>query len=377
MHNIKDIDTIVVGGGLLGMLSARELALAGQRVVLLEQGSTGRESSWAGGGILSPLYPWRYDPAVTNLASWSQQHYLQLAHDLISEGCLDPEVTQSGLMILDNHEAIQARCWAVKNNIDLQELGTDRREHLAPEYDWRGVVEQTSLWMPQVAQVRNPRLAQSLRQSIEKHAVMVQENSCVSELIIHSQRVAGVQGNFDDLYAHNVVIAGGAWSQQFLPAGNYQMLVQPVKGQMVLFKAMPGVVQHIYLYKDRYLIPRRDGHVLMGSTIEDAGYDKTTTAEVNQELVGLACQMVPALRDYPVVKHWAGLRPGSPNGVPYITEHPEYKGLYFNAGHYRNGVVLGYASARLLADIMLQRPPIVDPADYGLSLQQSLKIDFV
>jgi len=377
MHQINSIDCIVVGGGLLGMLSARELTLAGQRVALLEQGRTGRESSWAGGGILSPLYPWRYDPAVTQLASWSQQHYPDLADDLIAEGCLDPELTVSGMMILDMDEEATASDWATRYQKTLHITDAVERGQLAPEFDWQHIPQQSSLWFPEVAQIRNPRLAQSLRESLDRKHVKILEHARVDGLVIKNQQIQGVKGDFGELTAPKVLIAGGAWSQQFLPQGSYQMLVQPVKGQMVLFKAEPDVVKHIYLYKDRYVIPRRDGHVLMGSTLEDAGFDKTTTDEANKELVHLARQMVPGLEDYPVVKHWAGLRPGSPDGIPYITEHPEYKGLYFNAGHYRNGVVLGYASARLLADIMLERSPIVDPLPYGLSEAPLQNIDFV
>jgi glycine oxidase len=377
MSTPKSIDCIIVGGGLLGMLSARELSKAGMQVTLLEQGRTGRESSWAGGGILSPLYPWRYAPAVTELASWSQANYPGLVDELIADGCLDPEIVTSGLMILDMDEADIAQQWASQNQRALHLINASERNELAAEYDWTTIPSQQSIWMPDVAQIRNPRLAQSLRESIENCGVTIREQSQVESLIIKDGRIRGVKGQFGEVLSNTVVIAGGAWSQQFLPAGRFEMLVKPVKGQMVLFKAEPGVVNHIYLYKDRYLIPRRDGHVLIGSTLEDTGFDKTTTEAAHEELIAVAHAMVPALQAYPVVKHWAGLRPGSPDGVPYITQHPEINGLFFNAGHYRNGVVLGYASARLLADLMLNRTPIVSPAPYRLCEESLKNIDFV
>ena len=359
------------------MLTARELTKAGMQVTLLEQGRTGRESSWAGGGILSPLYPWRYASAVTSLASWSQANYPQLVDELIAEGCLDPELTPSGLMILDMDEVEVAKQWAAQYQRNLQVIDATERTRLAGEYDWSSISAQQTIWMPEVAQIRNPRLAQSLRESIEKQNVTIKEHSQVESLIIHNSQIQGVKGAFGEILTNTVVIAGGAWSQQFLPAGHYEMLVKPVKGQMVLFQAEPGVVNHIYLYKDRYLIPRRDGHVLIGSTLEDTGFDKTTTEAAHEELIAVAHSMVPALRDYPVVRHWAGLRPGSPDGVPYITQHPEINGLFFNAGHYRNGVVLGYASARLLANLLLGDTPIVSPTPFGLCEEPVKDIDFV
>jgi len=112
MTSSRHFDCLVVGGGLIGMLTARELARSGLTVGLVERSETGRESTWAGGGILSPLYPWRYPEAVTALASWSQARYAKLAEDLITESGIDPEFQQNGLLILDSDEATQAQQWA-------------------------------------------------------------------------------------------------------------------------------------------------------------------------------------------------------------------------------------------------------------------------
>ena len=143
-----------------------------------------------------------------------------------------------------------------------------------------------------------------------------------------------------------------------------QLPVKPVRGQMILYRAEPGVVQRIVLSQDRYVIPRRDGRILVGSTVEDVGFEKATTRAAMQELEAEARRIIPALANYPIEHHWAGLRPGSPHDIPYIMQHPRISGLFVNTGHFRNGVVLGPASARLLADILLQREPILDPLLY-------------
>jgi glycine oxidase len=119
------------------------------------------------------------------------------------------------------------------------------------------------------------------------------------------------------------------------------------------------------LESNRYVIPRRDGRTLFGSTIEDVGFDKQTTKAARDELYRIATERFPILKQYPVEAHWAGLRPSSPAGVPFIGRHPQIDGLFINAGHFRNGIVLGPASARLLADLVLERPPILDPAPYA------------
>ena len=134
---------------------------------------------------------------------------------------------------------------------------------------------------------------------------------------------------------------------------------------MLMFKAAPGTVSRIVLEANRYVIPRRDGRTLFGSTIEEVGFEKQTTEAARDELYTIATQRFPILKEYPVEAHWAGLRPSSPAGVPYIGRHPGIDGLFVNAGHFRNGIVLGLASARLAADLVLGREPIVDPAPYA------------
>ncbi|HEM47619.1 MAG TPA: FAD-dependent oxidoreductase, partial [Alphaproteobacteria bacterium] len=172
------------------------------------------------------------------------------------------------------------------------------------------------------------------------------------------------------LGADTVVVAGGAWSAEIMRE-MIPLDVVPVRGQMLLFRAAPETLHRILLQEGRYVIPRRDGRVLAGSTLEYVGYDKSVTEQARAELWEAAVRLVPALADCPVENHWSGLRPGSPEGIPFIGKVGNISGLYVNAGHFRNGVVLGPASARLLADLILERSPIVDPAPYAPSRARS------
>ena len=128
----------------------------------------------------------------------------------------------------------------------------------------------------------------------------------------------------------------------------------------------PGLLGHIVLRDGYYLVPRRDGLILAGSTLEYAGFNKETTTAARELLAGRALQLVPALSDHRIVNHWSGLRPGSPEGIPYICEHPEIEGLYLNTGHFRNGVVMAPASARLLVDCLLERDSFTAFGPYRL-----------
>ncbi|MDZ7803053.1 glycine oxidase ThiO [Thiohalophilus sp.] len=355
-------EVIIIGGGLLGMLSARELARAGRSVALFDRGQTGRESTWAGGGILSPLYPWRFDDAVNALARWGQPRYADFAEQLRQESGIDPEYEPSGLLILDSDEREVALAWARDWGVNLQVLSREAIRDVEPQLV--NPPEQ-ALWLPEVGQLRNPRLGRAARGSLDALGVAVYEQQPVEELLIEAGRCRGVVSGGTAFHAEQVVIAGGAWSAGLLQSLGIALPVRPVRGQMILYRGEPGALRRIVLSQDRYIIPRRDGRVLVGSTIEEVGFDKSTTDEALATLREAGERLMPALADWPLEHQWAGLRPGSPNGIPYICEVPGVAGLYLNTGHFRNGVVLGLASARLLADLMLGREPIVPPGPYA------------
>ncbi len=356
-------DVIIIGGGLTGLLAARELSLAGASVTLVERGELAKESSWAGGGILSPLYPWRYPEAVTALARWSQAHFDALAAELFESSGVDPELLHSGLFILAAQDDDDAKAWALKNRVALRELGVGVAQEMEPELG----VDSPGFELPEVGHVRNPRLLRSLIGDLLYRGVEFRTNEPVQKLLVNNASVQGVETAKGAIYADLVVIAGGAWSGLLATDLGFDLKIEPVKGQMLLFKAEPGLIKHIILANDHYVIPRRDGRVLVGSTLERAGFDKMPTAAAARELRDAAYRLVPRLADFSVEHHWAGLRPGSEAGIPYIGAHPEVAGVYISAGHFRNGVVMGPASARLLVDIILKRSPVVDPVPYQLS----------
>lgn len=357
------VDCIIIGGGLIGMLTARCLHEAGARVLVLERGVAGREASWAGGGILSPLYPWRYPAAVNRMAVVSQGAYPQLATTLKEETKIDPEWIPSGMLVLDTGERDAALRWCAEYDIPVEHLEprTVRRWEpaLAPYFD-------DGLWLPTIAQIRSPRLVKALRASLDKRAIDIREQTEVRRLRVQAGALTGVETAKGAIDADRVLIAAGAWSASLIPPEYTPPQVEPVRGQIILFRARPGLVRRIILFRGDYLIPRSDGRVLMGSTLEDAGFDKATTSQAQEELRAKALEWMPALAEYSVEHHWAGLRPGSPAGIPYIGEHPNIRGLYFNTGHFRCGVVLAPASARLAADLMLGRTPELPAAPYAL-----------
>ncbi len=368
---------LIIGAGIIGMLTVRLLIKSGVSVTIIEQGYAGKESSWAGGGIISPLYPWRYSDPVTRLAQWGQKYYPAVLQDIHHNSGIDPEYIQSGLLYLDIEDELQqAIDWEQRFAYEFKNLTGDELKAVEPGLDNN---YQQGWFTPTIGQVRNPRLVRALRDDLIKLGVRIEQQTRAESFISESQGIKGVVTNKGRFYADKVVLAGGAWSAQLLEKWLKTPKIAPVKGQMIVFKAEPGVVRRIVLSKGRYVIPRKDGRVVMGSTLEFEDFDKTTTESVLQELAQEARRIIPALADYPIEKQWAGLRPGSVDGVPYIGEHPQLENLYLNAGHFRNGVVIGLASCQLLVDQLLEQQPILDPAPYALTeerlVENSRQID--
>ncbi len=357
------LDAIVVGGGALGLLTASNLAAQGVQVTLIERGCVGTESSWAGGGIVSPLYPWRYGAAVRALARWSQDFYPGLGEQLLAATGIDPEVHVTGLYWLDLDDEAEALAWAAREGRVLRAVEIAEVHARVPAL---GAGFARAIHMPGVANVRNPRLVKALRAALlAMPKVQLREQCAVSGFIQEGGRICGVTTDDGEIRAERVVLAAGAWSGELLKSLGIDLPVQPVKGQMILYKCAADFLPSMVLAGGRYAIPRRDGHILVGSTLEHAGFDKTPTEVALASLKDSAETLLPALKEAEVVGHWAGLRPGSPEGIPFIGEVPSYPGLWLNCGHYRNGLVLAPASSRLLADLLLGHEPIIDPAPYA------------
>lgn len=355
-------DCVIVGAGVTGLMTALELRAVGLDVCVLERAQAGRESSWAGGGILSPLYPWRYPPEVTRLAGWSRAEYPGLAARLLAETGIDPEYEAGGLLILDGGDRVGARDWARANAEPMEVL--DPSAVAAREPAVR-VVETAALWLPAVAQVRNPRLMRALRAAAVTRGVTLLEGREVTRLRLRGGRFAAAETPGGPISGGACVLATGAWTAALLRPLGSAVAVEPVKGEMVLFRGPPGRLHAVVLDGGRYVIPRRDGRVLVGSTLARTGFDRLPTPAARQELTEAGWRIVPSLRGQSIEVHWAGLRPGSPGGVPYITGHPSVAGLFVNAGQYRNGLVMAPASARLCADLVLGRVPTFDPSGYA------------
>jgi len=336
---------IVIGAGALGLATAEALLRQGAGVTVLERGLVGQEASWAGGGILSPLCPWDYPDEVTRLALRGMELFGEWAESLRQATGIDTEYQRCGMLVLPPFDAQTARPWCAAHGVRAEERSG-------------------ALFLPDVAQARNPRLLQALRARVEQSGGRIVEQCEVGQIIAEAGRVKHLATSQGDFRADTYIVTAGAWSKTLLGAHALQLDIKPIRGQMLLFKFAAPPLPHIVLQKDLYLIPRRDGYLLVGSTLEDVGFDKSTTDEARAMLLQRAVELLPALGDMPVIKHWAGLRPGSSGNIPTIGRHPHLPNLYLNSGHFRYGVTMAPASVEVLLHTMNGTPQLFDVSPY-------------
>lgn len=351
-------DFLIVGAGIIGLSSALELAQSGASVTVLERGSCGGESSWAGGGILSPLLPWDYPAAVTDLTQLSCQFYAEWAGHIAEISGLDPEFRRSGMLVLPEFDSGRAMNWSRSHQARIELV--QKRDRLPEALD-----DGEALWLPDVAQVRNPRLIKALRFTLERMGVRILEHVEVTGMAAGGGRLARLNTTVGPFESDQYVVAAGAWSKKLLGEQGMQIDIKPIRGQMLLYRAQPGLLRHIVLNNGFYLIPRADGHILAGSTLEDVGFDKSINEGAGNRLHANAISLLPQLAQAELVKHWAGLRPGAPGNIPVIARHPQLENLYLNSGHFRYGVTMAPASARILANRIFQREQPFDISPYN------------
>ena len=263
-------DYIIIGAGVIGCATALALVKEGAQVTILERGTLGGESSWAGGGILSPLLPWDYSGAVVALTQRSLHLYPRWVECLRADSGVDPEYWVCGMQVLPPYDAEKAIQWCDQHGM-IYKVGSDG-----------------ALWLPQVAQVRNPRLLRAMRCALQQKGVHLIEHTEVTGLHVNMGKVMTLTSSRGEYSAPGYIVTTGAWSRELLGSWALHLKIKPVRGQMLLFKSSPGVLPHIVLHQGMYLIPRRDGHILVGSTLEDVGFDKGTTSDAKAKLVAEA-----------------------------------------------------------------------------------------
>ena len=355
-------DVLIVGGGIIGLSIARETARAGLTVRLLEKGEPGCEASGAAAGMLAPLVETDLAGPLRALGLESLDLYPALVGAVREESGIDPEVIEDGTLLLagggsqgvpdlDRHAGV-LRALA----LPFERLGSADLRRLEPSLA-RGFT--AGLLLPRDGSVDNVLLVRALHVAAARAGARIDAGTWATRLLVDRGRVTGVETAGGRLVAGSVVVAAGAWSGGLTGQGIPPLRTRPVRGQMVCLDAPGPPFRRILCSGEGYLVRRRDGRILAGSTLEEVGFDKSVTASGVAALLGAAVGMVPSLAAARVLAMWAGLRPATEDGLPAIGPGPA-PGLFYACGHFRNGILLAPATARILSRLLRGEAPGTD-----------------
>jgi glycine oxidase len=349
-------DVVVVGAGVIGCAIARELAAARHRVVVVERDSPGAGASSAAAGILSPQAEADGPSPLLDICLESRGMFPRLVEELRGETGIDVHYRTTGtvFLALSNHEEerLESRfAWQTASGLPVERLSAGRMATLEPAV---AAGMRIALRFPYDHQVDNGALTRGLAASAERRGTQFRMGAEVTRVLVGSGKVEGVALGPGRIYAPSVVICGGAWSAQ-IETGGPELPVVPVRGQMLALEIERVRIDRVVYTEHGYLVPRLDGRILVGSTMEHAGFDARPTAKGIGSLLAIAQTIVPALEEARISSIWAGLRPGTSDGLPILgpAGGPWPSGLYFATGHFRNGVLLAPLTARLLVEAIV------------------------
>ena len=351
-------DVLIVGGGVIGLTCAHSLARAGLRVELLDKGDLGAEASWAGAGIIPPGNPEKARTPYDRLRALSASLYPSISTELAElTGIQNGYRVRGGVEFLQFGNDQIIRAWQ-SEGIAFRPLAPGALRELEPAV---GAVPGTAFHLPGMAQVRNPRHLKALIAACRRLGVALCPQTQAVGWEIKDERALSIRlTDGARRPAGQFLIAAGAWADELLEPLECFAPIHPVRGQIVLLRCPASPFHSILLRGKNYLVPREDGRVLVGSTEEaEAGFVKQTTADAVAGLIHFAMETVPLLGEAEVERAWAGLRPGSADGMPYLGLVPGYGNIFVAAGHFRAGIQLSTGTALLMTECMTGKRPSV------------------
>lgn len=336
---VKNWDVIVIGGGIIGLSISLELKKHGAAVLVVERGEPGREASYAAAGMLADT-PMELPSELHALARASAKMYPEFVQQVEEESGLKVDLRDEGTIFL----SAEGKGHSLPAPLTELEPGLAEPEQPAKYFEERSV---------------DPRaLAAAALQAARHHGIDLSTGSTVTRVLVDDGHVTGVETDKTAYAAPAVVNCAGAWSGQ---VGPVQFPTRPVKGQMLALVGAHELLRHVIRTRECYLVPRSDGRVVIGSTLEEAGFDKRTDAETIHRLHLAALKVVPKLARARILESWAGLRPGTPDSLPLLgkTTTPGY---FAATGHFRDGILLTPVTAEIMARVITGGTP-----DYDIS----------
>lgn len=351
---MQNSDILIIGGGVIGLSIARELRRRGiGRIALFDRGEIGKESSYAAAGMLAPHAESDKADDFFRFCVESCRLYPNFAAELLDETGVDIELDRSGTLYLaftksDSADLRRRLQWQSTAGFSVEHLSTG--ETLKAEPFISSNVRE-SLFFPDDWQVENRKLLEALTRYARINGIDIHESTGVRRIIVENGQVGGVESEKGIMYSDRLVLATGAWTSLIKLGENaLPVEVRPIRGQMISFQTAKRSFQRVIYSRRGYIVPRSDGRILAGATVEDVGFEKTTTYEGIAQLQSAAIEISPSLSSLEILDRWAGLRPFAADGLPIMGDIPGVAGLTIATAHYRNGILLAPITARVVAD---------------------------
>ncbi len=355
----KRADVLIIGGGVIGLTTAYFLATrAAAKVAVLDRGRLGGEASWAGAGIIPPgrrgtrASGSSAETPIEWLRAVSGSMIADLSKELQDAVGVDNGYRVSGGIELAGHEPIDTAAWT-REGIEWSEVQGEQLQDIEPAL---ATASAPTYFLPGMAQIRNPRHLQALMAAAAQRGVELRPDcpalgfECVGGRISALHTIEGRRVH--DQY----LVCAGAWTDTLLAPLGCRIHTRPIRGQIALLRTPKAVLRRIVQAGKRYLVPRDDGRVLVGSTEEDAGFDASTTATGIGDLLRFASELAPVLGQAEVERSWAGLRPGNEDGLPTLGRVFGFDNLWVAGGHFRAGLQLSAATALVMSEALAGRP---------------------
>jgi glycine oxidase len=352
-------DVIVIGAGAIGTSIAYQLAKAGVNVMVFERGQVGGQATGASAGMIQINPDRTTPPAVSTLALESARLFPALATELQERTGMDIGYRPAPLLHVALHEGDEPqlrahRAWQVDHGVAVAWLDGAAALDLEPTLN---PATRAALYYPNDHQVMPLTFAQALARTAVDLGAALREGAGIDRLLTAGDRVVGVAIGGETVHAGEVVIASGAWASSWSDALQTPIPVRPVRGQMVGLRTTGTGLRNVVSSADGYMLTKPDGSTDVGTTVEEVGYDARPTTAGIAGLLAMVPRLAPRLADATFSRAWAGLRPGTPDGLPLLGRVPGWQGVSLAAGHFRNGILLAPITGELIADLLARRRP--------------------
>jgi glycine oxidase len=354
---------LVIGGGIIGSCIAWRLARENAEVTILERGRLGQEASWAAAGMIAPQAEAQGPGPFFDLCVKAREVFTATMPELRAESGIDPEYDDDGILYVafDEAESVELReraKWQSEAGGLAVELSAPEARAIEPALSPDVIY---AVHMPADRRTDNRKLTRAFAAAAVAKGAQIHEGVRVTEVMAKKGRATGLRlDDGKELAADVIVNAAGAWARDIRGLEADQVATYPVRGQMLCFEGLRPLAGPSVFSAHGYLVPRRDGRVLAGSTMEDAGYDKRVTLEGIERITRGARKMMPSLGNMPFREAWAGLRPATRDFLPILGASPNAANVFYATGHFRSGILLSALTGEIIADLAFDRTPAIN-----------------